>query len=182
MRRRFREDRTTQAAARLLALRGGKMSHLKLIKLLYLLDREAWLRFGRPITNDAYCAMKHGPVLSSTLDRINERELYGDGYWDRHIAPKVDHEVSIRPGVTVPNDLLSPAEEALIDEIFERYGKMSRWELRDLTHTLPEWDPQDSSCPIDPADILRCEGFSEEDIAAIAAELEEAALADALFD
>jgi uncharacterized phage-associated protein len=183
MRRSYREDKTTQAAARLLARRGDRMSHLKLIKLLYLLDREALLRFGQPVTYDTYCAMKHGPVLSSTLDRINEREYHEGGYWDRYIAPKVNHEVSLRPNVRVPNDRLSPAEEALIDEIFDRYGAMTRWQLRDLTHELPEWvDPGESSHPIYPADILRYEGYADDEIAQIAADLEESAIADALFD
>jgi hypothetical protein len=49
---RFNERRATEAAARFLKLRGGKMSYLKLIKLLYLLDREALLRWGRPVTTD----------------------------------------------------------------------------------------------------------------------------------
>ena len=46
---RFNERRATEAAARFLKLRGGRMSYLKLIKLLYLLDREALLRWGRPV-------------------------------------------------------------------------------------------------------------------------------------
>jgi hypothetical protein len=41
-------EKATEAAAKFLKLRGGRMSYLKLIKLLYLLDREALLRWGRP--------------------------------------------------------------------------------------------------------------------------------------
>jgi uncharacterized phage-associated protein len=66
--------------------------------------------------------------------------------------------------------------------VFARYGHMTRWQLRDFTHTLPEWhDPQGSSRPIDPADILRHAGYSEAEIRDVAAELEESALADAIF-
>ncbi len=46
------------------------MSYMKLIKLLYLADREALARWGRPITTDTYVAMKHGPVLSYILNLI----------------------------------------------------------------------------------------------------------------
>lgn len=82
----------------------------------------------------------------------------------------------------VPNDHLSPAEEQLIDEMFQRYGHLNRWKLVELTHELPEWvDPQGSSLPLDPADILRNAGYSEEQIREIESELEESALADALF-
>lgn len=183
MRTRFREEKTTEAAARLLWHRGGKMSHLKLVKLLYLLDREALLRWGRPVTCDSYVSMPHGPVLSFTLDRINEPEFSQGAYWHEHIAPKANHEVRLKQGPgTLPNAHLSPAEEALVDEVFQKYGHLTRWELRDLTHTLPEWeDPQGSSRPIDPADILRSSGFTEDQIREIEDDLEEARLADSLF-
>jgi len=48
------------------------MSYLKLIKLLYIIDREALLRWGRPLTGDRYVSMDHGPVLSQTLNLITE--------------------------------------------------------------------------------------------------------------
>lgn len=182
IRTRYREDKATQAAARLLRLRGGKMSHLKLIKLLYLLDREAFVRLGRPVTHDSYSSMPHGPVPSFTLDRINEPEESAGSYWDAHIAPKVNHEVRLRDPESAPRDQLSPAEEALIDEVFAKFGRMTRWQLRDYTHTLPEWeDPRGSSRPIDPAIFLRHAGYSDEDVAELEGELNHLALADQLF-
>ena len=182
MRGRFREDKATQAAARLLKLRGGTMSHLKLIKLLYLVERESLVRFGWPLSNDVYVSMPYGPVVSATLDRINEREMYEGGYWARHITPKRDHEVSLREPDVVPRDLLSRAEEDLIDEIYRRYGHLTRWQLVEMTHTLPEWrDPSGSSRPIDPADILRSEGFSDEDIEGMQSDWDAAAHAAELF-
>lgn len=67
MRLRFNDRKATQAAALLLQLRGGKMSYMKLIKLLYLADREALLQWGRPITTDRYVSMNRDPVLSRIL-------------------------------------------------------------------------------------------------------------------
>jgi len=181
MRTRFREEKTTQAAAMLLQLRGGKMSHLKLIKLLYLLDREALTRWGRPITYDWYYSMDNGPVLSFTLDRINSAGEENT-YWSDFIGEKRNHEVALRKNAEIPANQLSPAEEALIREVFEKYGRMGRWDLVKLTHSLPEWEhPNGSRLPIDHADILRNEGFSNEEIREIEADLEEAALADSLF-
>lgn len=179
---RYREDKATQAAARFLRLRGGKMSHLKLIKLLYLAEREALTRLGSPLTYDAYVSMPHGSVLSATLDRINERESYEGGYWDTYIGPKQNNEVALRNRDMVPDDQLSKAEEQLIDEVFERYGHLTRWELRDKTHQLPEWtDPEGSMLPITAADILKSEGYSEEDVADMQADWDEAAYAASLF-
>jgi len=181
MRTPFREEKATQAAARLLKLRGGKMSHLKLIKLLYLVERESLVRLGAPLTHDSYCSLPHGPVLSATLDRINTRECYEGGYWDRYISPKAHFEVSLRQP-EVPNGQLSRAEEALIDEVFAKHGHLSRWDLVEFTHGLPEWkDPKGSALPIDPADILRSEGFSDNEIAEMQAEWEEAAYANGLL-
>jgi uncharacterized phage-associated protein len=60
---RFNEQRAAEAAARILKLRGGRMSCLKLIKLLYFVDREALLRWGRPVTTDRYISMDDGPVV-----------------------------------------------------------------------------------------------------------------------
>ncbi|MGH7718763.1 MAG: hypothetical protein ACREON_07970 [Gemmatimonadaceae bacterium] len=47
---RYREDKTTQAAARLIEREGGEINVMKLVKLLYLAERRALLEWGRPIT------------------------------------------------------------------------------------------------------------------------------------
>lgn len=54
----------------------------------------------------------------------------------------------------------------MIDEVWKKYGRMGKYQIRDLTHTLPEWhDPQGSNSPIRIEDILRAEGFSSDDVA-----------------
>jgi uncharacterized phage-associated protein len=157
------------------------MNHLKLTKLLYLVEREALTRLGAPVTFDSYSSLPHGPVLSATLDRINTSEAYHGGYWDRYITPKADFAVSLRNLEDVPNDQLSRAEEELIAEVFAKYGHLNRWKVVEHTHKLPEWtDPKGSSIPISPDEILRYEGFSDEEIAAMEAEWAEAAFARSL--
>ncbi|MFQ5705221.1 MAG: Panacea domain-containing protein [Gemmatimonadales bacterium] len=182
MQLKFREDKTTQAAARLLKLAGGTMNHMKLVKLLYFLDRASLLKSGRPVSFDSYFALPHGPVLSFTLDRINEDpDPDAPSYWHRHISERRGHGVELMAD-TLPSDQLSEAEEALIDEIFSRYGGMSQWEIRDYSHTLPEWrDPQGSSLPILISDILAAEGFREEDIREIEETLQAEMVADRLL-
>ena len=66
------------------------MSYMKLIKLLYLADREALLRWGRPITFDAYVSMDRGPVLSSVLDLINGGTA--PGHLPRRVADRPNRE------------------------------------------------------------------------------------------
>lgn len=160
---RYREDKATQAAARLISSAGGRLNVLKLMKLLYLAERRAIVEFGRPIAFDSYCSMPHGPVMSFTYDRIQTAEK--DSYWGKHITERDGHDVALR-GARIPCDQLSPAEEGLLDEVWGKYGKLGKYQLRDFTHTLPEWrDPQGSSTPIEIEDILRAEGYSDEDVA-----------------
>jgi len=161
----YREDKATQAAAYLLKLRGEPMSHLKLIKLLYLADRTALISWGRPITFDWYYSMSHGPVLSFTLDRMtSDRDAANPGYWRTYISEVHDNEVSLLVD-QVPNDQLSEAEEQLLIRVFNEHGHKSRWELRDYCHNLPEWqDPQGSSLPIHIRTILSAAGFEDVDI------------------
>ena len=97
MRLRFNEAKATEAAARLIELRGGKMSYRKLINLLYLADREALLRWGRPITTDRYVSMDHGPVVSNVYELIRAEPQPGSGqYWRRFVsAPDANYDVSL---------------------------------------------------------------------------------------
>jgi len=176
MKPKFREDKAAQAAALFLKLRGGKMSHLKLMKLLYLAEREALLRWRRPIIFDSCVSMDKGPVLSQTLNLLHG-ESETKGIWGENITSPTDNEVSLiqDPGT----NSLSEAEELLIREVFSKYGSMSRWEICDKTHELPEWeDPQGSSIPIDYKDILKGAGKTDIEIASIISEIENIALMD----
>jgi uncharacterized phage-associated protein len=181
MRMRFNEAKATQAAAYLIQLRGGQMSYLKLIKLLYLLDREAILRWGRPVTTDRYVSMDKGPVVSRIYDLITDEPGPDEGLiWRRFISEPKHYEVSLlgSPG----RDELSAAEEELIEEIFGRYGTMNRWDLVKLSHDLPEWtDPDGSALPIEYRDILKAVGKTPSEAAVIEAELEHLAAFDALL-
>lgn len=182
LRLRFREDKATQAAALFLELRGGDMSYLKLQKLLYLLDRESLLRWGQPITYDSYVSMNKGPVLSQTLDLItSDDDPEHPSYWRKYISPpRGDFEVGSQ--AKAPVESLSPAECDLIRELFGKYGKMGRYEIVHFTHTLPEWQhPNGTSIPIEIDDILRANGYSEQEIEDIKSDLEAAETAHDLL-
>lgn len=161
----YREDKATQAAAILIELSGGKINHMKLIKLLYFAERRALLNWGKPITYDTYVSMPHGPVLSFTLDRINYTYPPGkdSSYWHTYISERQNHEVILMK--SAPNDQLSRAEEKLLKDVWKELGHMNEWEIEDHSHLLPEWkDPEGSSIRIEIKDIFLAEGFSEEDI------------------
>ena len=157
------------------------MSYLKLIKLLYLLDRETLLRWGRPVTTDRYVSMDNGPVVSRIYDLIREERAPGtDPIWRHYISAPQEWEVALL--ADLETDELSRAEEALIDEIYAAYGKMTRWDLVRVSHDLPEWqDPNGSAIPIQYRDILRAGNKTETEVAAVEAELESLAATEAML-
>ena len=177
----FNEAKATQAAARILRLRGGRMSYIKLIKLLYRADREALIRWGRPITTDCYVSMDVGPVVSRIYDLIrNEPSPNSVKIWGKFISDPEDYEVRLLgdPG----SGELSPAEEQLIDEVFRQHGQNSRSAIVDYTYSLPEWiHPDGGALPIEYRDILRAADKTDAEISAIEEELESLALLERIL-
>lgn len=141
------------------------MKYLKLIKLMYLVDREAFAKWGHPITGDRYVSMPYGPVLSNALDLI-----HGDvsARWDEFIQESAPHTLKLMK--QCPTDRLSDAEESLIEEVFQKFGHMQRWDLVNLTHKFPEYrqtDDQNRRWPISDKDILMAVGKTDEEAASI---------------
>ncbi len=177
MKPKYREDKATQAAALLLTLRGGKMSHLKLMKLLYIAERESLLNWRRPMLYDRYVSMDNGPVLSHTYNIMRGDEFGPGELWSKFVSAPENYEVHLLddPG----KDQLSDAEVELIQSVFERFGRLSRWDIAKKTHGFPEWtDPDGSSIPIEYKDILEGGGKTAIEIAAIIQEIENIALLD----
>src|SRR5260370_22608834 len=115
MKPRFNQAKTAQLAALLLKKRGGTMHYMKLIKLMYLIDRGSLLTRRRPLTYDNYVSMPHGPVLSGTLDLINEGPEEGESAWGCLIARATDpYCVTLRVNEP-PTDELSEAEEEIVN-------------------------------------------------------------------
>jgi uncharacterized phage-associated protein len=160
----FNERKVAQVAAFFLDKRGGRMCHLKLMKLLYLADREAMRRYGAPISGDRMVAMPHGPVLSMTLDHMDGHLDPSPGGWDGWIADRENHDLCLkRPTSRDALDELSEADIDVLEAIWAQFGHMSRWELRDYTHKYcSEWrDPNGSSSPIHYEDVFIALGWSE---------------------
>jgi uncharacterized phage-associated protein len=170
----FDESKATEAAAFLLSRSDQTMNYMKLIKLLYLADREALIRWGRPISTDRYVSMKHGPVLSNVLNLISFGSLSEKaGSWSSLISNPSGYDVSLEREISEEDfEELSVAERKLLDEIWRKYGGLDEWELVDLLHDVGEWqDPHGTSVPISYSEILRAGGRSEDFIAAVEGEL-----------
>lgn len=166
----FNERKALQAAGRLIQLAGGEMNYLALMKLLYLVDREALVHLGRPITGDKVVAMKHGPVLSHIFDLVSQKKRrLPTSDWHKFIPRPSAYVYTLRFAGVPDLSELSEAEEAIIDEVYARHRKKTEWELAEFTHTLPEWsDPKETSVPIPFEKILRAAGASNSRIRGIA--------------
>ena len=181
---RFREDKSAAMACSFVHRHGGKMSHLKLQKLMYIAERRAILGWGRSITFDRFVSMRHGPVLSGTMDLINhEPPPEGTSVFRQHIRTSGPYSVEAIGGAGASEcSPLSPAEADLINEVYDEFGNWSKWKLRDHTHTFPEWeDPGGSSLPISIKRILERNGTPEPDILRILAELNELAHVESIL-
>jgi uncharacterized phage-associated protein len=173
----FNERKAAQIAVWFLRQSGGQMPHLKLMKLMYLADREALREYGFPISGDRVVAMPHGPVLSLTLYYLDGNMRSGPDGWEAWISDRADHEVGLcdrKPGDDALDEL-SPAETDVMARVWAKFGRMSKWEIRDYTYDhCAEWtDPKGSSLPIEFRHIFLAIGRSEADAARLAAQLEE---------
>lgn len=166
--------KAAQVAAYFALQQGKSINVLKLSKLLYLAEREYMARFDAPMFYDALVSMPDGPVASVTLNLINGE--FDDERWSAFVAPRDGYDVRVTDGVTLDSlDELSRADLGVVQDLWWRFGKLGRYELRDWTHrkeNVPEWvDPQGSSRPIRHEEVFA--NLAKKDATALAAEVEE---------
>jgi uncharacterized phage-associated protein len=142
-----------------LALRaGGSINVLKLSKLVYLAEREFMARYDEPMFYDTLVSMPDGPVASITLNLINGN--LEDDRWSQFVAKRDGFDIKVAAGVTEEDlKFLSKADVKVLNALWEKFGKLDKYALRDWTHkkeNVPEWqDPNGSSRPIHHEDIFR---------------------------
>lgn len=183
----FNEKKATEAASILLALKKGKVEYIWLLKMLYIIDREALNRWERPITYDSYRSLARGPVPMTIYNLITGK--FQGAAWTQVITtyPFVSEDrfqVSLN-GPTIPRlRLLSKNEDDLIREKFKEFENYTIEELIQYTHDeFAEWtDPEGGpSTPIEIDRLLAHLNFSEDDIDRIKTELRDEETANTFF-
>jgi hypothetical protein len=136
----FEPQKATEVAARFIALSGGTINIMKLVKLVYLLDRESIARRGVPVVGGVYLSMRNGPVTSEILDLINSGQLWKcDTNWEEFISDRQNHEVALHrdPGA----EHLSGFELELIGELSAQF-QADQWAVAKWCHeNCGEWLP-----------------------------------------
>lgn len=172
----YTHRKVAQIAAVFASKSGGAINLLKLMKLMYLADRESIARHGLPISFDRYVSMGQGPVLSRTLDLINGNiDGFGGAQWQEWIGDRENFLVTkVRLFERSDLDQLSDADLEILDEIWKKFGKLDQWTLRDYTHKhCSEWkDPDHSSIPIEDKEIFIALGYDESEAVELADEIE----------
>ncbi len=145
---RYNEKIAAQVAAYFIYREGGLLNTMKLIKLMYLAERESLQQFGEPMMGDNLVSMPHGPVMSITLDHINGFIPSDDNGWDNWISDKADHFVSLKTDGDPTNNLLelSDSDFDVLNIVLDKFGSMDQYQLRDYTHNhCGEWEDPDGS-------------------------------------
>jgi uncharacterized phage-associated protein len=149
----FHFEKSIQATAALLRTSPThRMSRLRVLKLLYLAEREVLKETGRTITGDRPVVMDHGPVLTSIYNLI-KGEHADAGKWDRFIEREGMNDVHLvdDPGV----GKLSRYELEKLSDVARRFESMNEWALSEHTHSFEEWKknkPRSGSCKRIPLD------------------------------
>lgn len=132
----FHLDKAIAAMVHLLE-RLGPTEKVKLMKLIYIADRDHFIRHGYPITGSHQVAMDYGPVSSQCLGALDgvpqdEAEFV---FRAIHIENNI---VSLKPRETEVT-ALTPQEIRTLDDVVMRYGSTPTWELVRQTHEFPEY-------------------------------------------
>ena len=156
-----------------------RMNYMRILKLLYIADRESLRETGRPIAGGAVVAMPRGPVLEEVYNLIRGQHRQMPLWGSYFRTSRYDLELLHAPDV----GQLSRYEIKKLQEIAQRHENDDEWALSQLTHGFLEWqknDPGNSSKPIPLDDILEAVGRAEDKEAILQEACDQAAF-DRLF-
>jgi len=130
----YSTEKIVQAVAVILQTRKDRrMNYFRLLKLLYIADRESLKEAGRPIAGSRPVAMRLGMLDGYVYDLIKKPEL--DATWSKYIE-KDGWNIVLK---TLPGDLeLSDREVEKLRSVAKRYRNLKNNDVALKTH-FPEW-------------------------------------------
>lgn len=102
----------------------ANLSNLKLQKLLYYTQGSSLGERGVPVFRDPIVAWSHGPVV---VDVYHEYKHFGG------------QEVTLAEDADFSWDDYDSETEKLLIRVWNTYGAISAWKLRNMTHDEPPW-------------------------------------------
>ncbi len=135
----FDHKKATQAINFFAQKEGGQIDKLKVIKLIWLADRYHLRKYGRPIVNDSYYAMKLGPVGSAVKDLsgFNVCDAVEEKYLKEYLnSDKTNRINSIKK---IDDEVFSDTDLEALENIYKEYGEYQASQLVNISHEFPEW-------------------------------------------
>jgi len=130
-------------------LAGGKIGCKKLIKLVYLAEREYLKAMSSSITGDLFVSAPDGPNMLCTYGLIHAK---GDIVYSGNF--KID-----------VSSYLSPYEIEIVTNIWNSFKDFDGWENKNwLKETFPEWEETPYISNIELKDIYKAMGISNKEI------------------
>jgi hypothetical protein len=130
----LRYEKLEQAVGLLLGLEPShRMNYTKLIKVLYIADRESLDEMGEPIVGGETWCLPQGPILSDLKELIDGKQVRPS--WTASFKTDGYDLVCVSdPG----RDCLCDYEIDKLTELHARYRKYGFGRMIDVTHRLPE--------------------------------------------
>lgn len=161
-------EKLVQLTYYLLQKYDNRLNYTKLIKLLYLADREAFKVSGLSLSGDVYYSLDNGPVLSGLLDLIHGkyRDKDAQNLWNSRFARDSFDLVTVVD--RIPLSKLSEFDREILDKVDNQFHDSDYGFLIQYLHNkdnCPEWkNPNGSRFPIKIEEILANVGKSSEEI------------------
>jgi uncharacterized phage-associated protein len=135
----FKFDKAVQALSFLANKEENKMNRMKALKLLYFADRFHLRKYGRPIFNDKYIAMKLGPVGSAIKDISSLSFLVDEEAARVSKMLQLDGQYDYRSISDTDLSVFSKSDIEALEFAYNEFGSLTPFELSKMTHVYPEW-------------------------------------------
>ena len=135
----FSPEKSIQLSAYFLDLGGGSLEKLKLVKLLYLADRQFFAEHGEPILWDEYFSLPNGPICSWALKCINKE--IAENISDSFFVLSGNRNVKLCCVVDrCKLDHLCEEEIKIAEYVWREHGAKTSSQIRNYTHQFcPEY-------------------------------------------
>jgi len=166
------EIEATQIACHIVEAYGGHINFYRLMKLLYVVEHESWVKLEQPAIGGTYFSMEAGPMISETADAVNKGTFQ---VWSRHLSKKPRGKGNdvclVEPA---GRDEISDALMAIINGVIQQTKPWDNERLKQHCHDFGEFqEPAPGKrLPIEAEDILQAAGTPQERIKKIQAESE----------
>lgn len=141
----FNYKKSVQALNFFAIQEGGQVNKMKSLKYIWLSERLHLRKYGRLILNDAYFALKYGPVASNTKDLAEGTSFLSEdesAYRNAHLQTLDDY--TYKSVGEFQTDVFSDSDIQVMKVIYQTFSGYSEFQLSDESHKYTEWKKYES--------------------------------------